>query len=161
VIPAEKRDPVFTRRQTLRGALWASCALTLGSAAWGSSRGNATVRRGPVIDPLCTVYRTVNGSPAENVRKVVEMMGGIAKLFGEDDIVLIKPNAQWWNQGATNLAALSTFVDLIMERPGGFQGEVVIAENCHRGNSPAARGSGATTLFLAGRWIGGGIPSRF
>jgi hypothetical protein len=31
---------------------------------------------------------------------------------------------------------LKAFVDLIMERAGGFTGEVVIAENCHRGASP-------------------------
>jgi hypothetical protein len=27
-------------------------------------------------------------------------------------------------------------MDLIMNRPGGFDGEVVLAENCHRGSSP-------------------------
>ena len=77
------------------------------------------------------MYRSVNGSPAENLRKVVELMGGVASLFGEDDMVLIKPNAQWWNQGATNLAALSAFVDLIMERPGGFR-----EGSGHRGELP-------------------------
>jgi hypothetical protein len=127
---------VYTRRETLVRMLSAGGAVTLASAAWGNSRGESQVRRGPVNDPNCTVYRSVNGSPPENLRKVVALMGGVDTLFGEDDVVLIKPNAQWWNQGATNLAALSTFVDLIMERPGGFRGEVVIAENCHRGISP-------------------------
>ena len=127
---------MYTRRQTLRQLLWACGAMTLGSAALGKPQGKASVRREPVADPLCTVYRSVNGSPPENLRKVIELMGGINIVFGEDDVVLIKPNAQWWNQGATNLAALSAFVDLIMERPRGFRGEVVIAENCHRGNSP-------------------------
>jgi hypothetical protein len=116
--------------------LWIGGAMSLASAAWGKLREKSPVPRGPVKDPLCTVYRSVNGTPPENLRKVVELMGGIRALFGEDDVVLIKPNAQWWNQGATNLAALSAFVDLIMERPGGFRGEVVIAENCHRGISP-------------------------
>lgn len=116
--------------------LWAAGAMTLASAAWGKPQGKLPARRGPVVDPLCTVYRSFDGTPAENLRKVVELMGGISTLFGEDDVILIKPNAQWWNQGATNLAALSTFVDLIMERPGGFRGEVVIGENCHRGKSP-------------------------
>jgi hypothetical protein len=83
-----------------------------------------------------TVYRVLNGDPGANFAKLLEMMGGIEKLVGADDVVLIKPNVQWWNQGAPNLAALKTFVDTIFERPGGFLGEVVVAENCHRGAEP-------------------------
>lgn len=82
------------------------------------------------------IYRTINGTPSENIEKVFEIMGGIENIFGENDIVVLKPNVQWWNHGATNLAALKTLVDMIMNRPGGFMGEVVIAENCHRGNEP-------------------------
>lgn len=88
------------------------------------------------LEPGTAVFRSVNGTPAENLTKVIELTGGIEKLIGSDDIVLIKPNVQWWNQGAPNLAALKTFVDLIMGRPGGFKGEVVLFENCHRGSSP-------------------------
>jgi hypothetical protein len=71
-----------------------------------------------------------------NLNKVVEIMGGIKKLFNCEDIIVIKPNLQWWNQGAPNLASLKTFIDIIMDRPGGFSGEVIIAENCHRGIDP-------------------------
>jgi hypothetical protein len=52
-------------------------------------------------------------------------------------VVVIKPNVQWWNQGAPNLAAMIALVDIIMNRPGGFYGEVIIAENCHRGPQPS------------------------
>jgi len=82
------------------------------------------------------IYRAVNGTPEQNLKKVIELMGGIEKIIGSDDVVLIKPNVQWWNQGTPNLAALKTFVDLIMERPGGFKGEIAVAENCHRGSRP-------------------------
>ena len=95
---------------------------------------NVKLQPNTLINSL--IYRSMNGSPSENLTKVVELMGGIKKIIGSDDVILIKPNVQWWNQGAPNLAALKTFVDLIMERPGGFRGEVVIAENCHRGSSP-------------------------
>ena len=81
------------------------------------------------------IYRSVNGSPSENISKVIGLTGGIEKIFGQDDVVIIKPNAQWWNQGAPNLLALITLINLIMNRPG-FSGEVIIAENCHRGPSP-------------------------
>ncbi|MBN1569561.1 MAG: DUF362 domain-containing protein [Acidobacteria bacterium] len=70
------------------------------------------------------------------MNKLVEMLGGISKIIGPEDVVVIKPNVQWWNQGAPNLAALKRFIELILEMPGGFKGEVVIAENCHRGSSP-------------------------
>ena len=89
-----------------------------------------------IKNPGTTVYRAIHGSPHDNLMKVVEMLGGIENLVGSEDIVLIKPNVQWWSQGAPNLCALKSFVDLIMNRTGGFKGEVVIAENCHRGASP-------------------------
>ncbi len=82
------------------------------------------------------IYRSLNGTPSENLTKVIELMGGIDKIIGENDVVVIKPNVQWWNHGATNLSALKTLVDLIMNRPSGFYGEVVIAENCHHGSEP-------------------------
>ncbi len=83
-----------------------------------------------------TVCRALNGGPVRNLAKVLELMGGVQRLFGPDDVVVIKPNVQWWNQGAPNLAATRALVDLVFNRPGGFEGEVVLAENCHRGASP-------------------------
>jgi hypothetical protein len=94
------------------------------------------------------IYRSINGTPVENLARVVELMGGIEKVIGYDDVVLIKPNVQWWNQGTPNLAALKAFVDLIMERPGRFNGEVVFAENCHRGPSPWQSGGWSNVFQL-------------
>jgi hypothetical protein len=92
----------------------------------------------PTQDGTSIVYRSINGTPEQNLRKVIELIGSIEKIIGSDDVILIKPNVMWWNQGAPNLSALKTFVDLVMNCPGGFRGEVVIAENCHRGPSPWA-----------------------
>jgi len=89
-----------------------------------------------IQEARCTIYRAVNGKPDMNLAKVIELMGGIEGVIGSEDIVVIKPNVQWWNQGAPNLAALKSFIKLIMERSGGFNGEVVVAENCHRGPTP-------------------------
>lgn len=88
------------------------------------------------VNPTATLFRSLNGTPSNNMAKVIDLMGGVSSLFGPNDVVVIKPNVQWWNQGAPNLAALRMFVDLIMKRPGGFGGEVVIAENNHRGSRP-------------------------
>lgn len=92
----------------------------------------------PTQGGASNVYRSMNGTPEQNLRKVIELMGGVEKIIGSDDVVMIKPNVMWWNQGGPNLCALKTFVDIIMSRPGGFHGEVLIAENCHRGPSPWA-----------------------
>jgi hypothetical protein len=99
-------------------------------------------------DTSCTLFRAINGTPSKNLTRVIEMSGGIEKIIGTDDVVVIKPNVQWFSQGAPNLSAVNAFVDMIMHRPGGFNGEVVIAENCHRGASPWLAGGWANTFEL-------------
>jgi hypothetical protein len=94
------------------------------------------------------IFRSINGTPAENIRKVIELNGGIGSLIGPDDLVIIKPNLQWWNQGAPNLAACNALVGLIMNRPAGFSGEVVIGENTHRGNEPWTKTGWATPFSI-------------
>lgn len=79
---------------------------------------------------ISKVYWVRNGNPAQNIAKVVEMMGGVEKFIGTNDIVVLKPNLQWWNQGRTNLWAMKGFVDLVLSIPG-FSGEVIFAENHH------------------------------
>ena len=122
----------FTRREILK---------IFGSIIYMVSFGKiALAKQKPLrkvtVDSQVTVYRSINGNPETNLNKVIELMGGIEKIISEDDVVVIKPNVQWWNHGAPNLSAVKEFVDLIMNRPGGFNGEVVVAENCHRGASP-------------------------
>jgi hypothetical protein len=95
---------------------------------------------GPLENPPpCTVCRAVGGSPGDNLRTVLDMAGGAASIVGSEDVVVIKPNAQWWNHGGASLAALEALVEAVVERPGGFRGDVVIAENCHRGKAPWTR----------------------
>jgi hypothetical protein len=80
-------------------------------------------------------------SPAANVDSVLAKMGGIGAVVGEDDVVLIKVSAQWWNQGMTNVAAVKRALEHVLERPG-FRGEVIVFENVHfrlGDGSPLAR----------------------
>jgi len=132
-----------TRRDFLRKIGLVGGILALGPRAFAKpmpvKKKTAEVR--------ATIYRAVNGKPDENLTRVIEMLGGIEHIFGPDDVVVIKPNVQWWNQGVPNLSALKTFIDLIMNRAGGFHGEVVIAENCHRGLQPWKH-AGWHTQFL-------------
>ena len=121
-----------TRRSFFKKLIMAGGILSLGPVAFVTS----PLHRKKTEEVRCTLYRAVNGPPDTNLIKVIELMGGIEKIIGPDDVVLIKPNVQWWNQGAPNLSALKAFVDMIINRPRGFNGEVVLAENCHRGTSP-------------------------
>lgn len=121
-----------TRRDFIKKILFAVGALF----SWPNPATGKAGERPETMEPACTVYRSIHGQPGGNITKVIELAGGMDRLLGAEDIVLIKPNVQWWNQGAPNLQALMSFVDLIFERPGGFSGEVVMAENCHRGPKP-------------------------
>ena len=121
-----------TRREFLKKMVVAGGVMAFG----GRFFGKVAFAGKQTDNPFCTLFRAVNGRPDENMTKVIELLGRIEKIVGREDIVIIKPNVQWWNQGAPNLAALKTFVELIMDRQGGFNGEVVIAENCHRGPEP-------------------------
>ncbi|MBD3347207.1 MAG: DUF362 domain-containing protein [Chitinivibrionales bacterium] len=97
-------------------------------------------------NPSSIVYRSVNGTPVQNMDRVLMLMGGIETIIGPDDIVCIKPNLQWWNQGAPNIAAVNYLIEMIFNRPGGFGGEVILAENNHRGNRPWEMGGWAQTF---------------
>lgn len=89
-------------------------------------------------DGLSYVYLSHGRTPEENMRKMIDAMGGIETIIGKDDIVVIKPNAQWWNQGMTNTDLMKAFIDLILSI-NGFAGEIIIAEN-HQYLEPNSRG---------------------
>jgi hypothetical protein len=79
-------------------------------------------------DGLSRVFMVEGGSPAENIDKAIEIFGGIESLIGLMDIVVLKPNAQRYNQGMTNTDAMKGFIDQVLSIKG-FVGEIIIAEN--------------------------------
>lgn len=76
------------------------------------------------------VFVAKGGMPDENMTRLLAAMGGIESLIGKYDIVVLKPNAQWWNQGMTNTDSMKSFIDQVLSIEG-FEGEVIIAENQH------------------------------
>ncbi len=91
---------------------------------------------------VSNVFVARNGTPEENIAKVIEMrFGGVENFIGYDDVVVINPNGQWPNQGATNCASCMAMIELILNRPGGFGGEIVFCEN---------------TQFQSGYWTASG-----
>jgi len=81
-------------------------------------------------DGFSHIYLSKNGTPEVNMKQVTEMMGGIESIIGPNDVVLLKPNAQWWSQGMTNTDAMKAFIELIFDIPD-FTGEIIIADNHH------------------------------
>jgi hypothetical protein len=50
-------------------------------------------------------------------------------LIGNEDVVIIKINSQWAERGGTNTDLLMGLIGYIVNHPGGFKGEVIIADN--------------------------------
>ncbi len=50
-------------------------------------------------------------------------------LFGKDDVVLIKVNAQWKYRGCTNSDVVRGVIQRLLDHPEGFSGEVVMICN--------------------------------
>jgi len=107
---------------------YASGADATGSMPGGE--GGEKMNPGVDEDGLSRVYIASGHSPEENIKEAVRLMGGIEKMIGTDDIVVLKPNAQWWNQGTTNTNNMKGFIEGVLAIKD-FRGEIIIAENHH------------------------------
>jgi hypothetical protein len=87
------------------------------------------------------LYIARNGTPATNVQRAVALAGGIQTFIGHDDAVVLKPNGQWPLQGYTHTQSMKALIDVILNRPGGFAGEIIITEHVHRDPTTALNGS--------------------
>ncbi len=120
-----------SRRAFLRGMGVTTSALGIAAHSAVSRGATATghAPRGSGSDP--EVWVSQNGTPTTNVQNVVAMAGGITTFVDESDVVVLKPNLQHSRQGYTHTEATKAMIDLILDRPGGFSGEIIVAENVH------------------------------
>jgi uncharacterized protein (DUF362 family) len=63
------------------------------------------------------------------IEPVFYKQGNNNGLIGSEDVVLIKINSQWAERGGTNTDLLKSLIEYIVNHPGGFKGEVIIADN--------------------------------
>jgi len=89
-----------------------------------------------------TVYLVKNGDCFQNIRKLWELVGGPG-LIGKDDVVVIKANGQWPNQGYTHTGCMKAVIDEILAIPS-FSGEVLICDNVQGNGVAGATGFDAT-----------------
>ena len=98
------------------------------------------------------VYVVKNGTPTSNMQKVIELAGGIESYVDKTDVVLLKPNLQWPNQGYTHTEAAKAIIDIILNRPGGFTGEIIIAENISSDEDREDKGWAASPQYRQNNW---------
>jgi len=103
------------------------------------------------------VFMTAGGTPQANMRRILAAMGGVRSFVAPDDIVIVKPNGQWWNQGMSNTDALGALIESILAIDNFF-GEILVCENHHYlpDNS-----RGWTTDRPNGRWNLNGVVEHF
>ncbi|MFW9994852.1 MAG: DUF362 domain-containing protein, partial [Candidatus Odinarchaeota archaeon] len=94
--------------------------------------------------PVSDIY-VVNGETAAHVAELVDLMGSEGLLFyksnvegtnsgsegliARDDVVLLKINAQWPYRGGTNTDILKELIQVIVDHPDSFVGEIVVVDN--------------------------------
>ncbi len=151
----------LTRRQWLTGSLTALGATAL---AWARALTGLPIARAqggqqriylPVVSRAAGASRPIyvarNGTPVTNVQSVIAQAGGIQHFVGLNDVVVIKPNGQWPNQGYTHTLCIKALIDAILARPGGFQGEVILTEHVHRSPSETLSDSYCWTMSVGNR----------
>jgi hypothetical protein len=97
-------------------------------AAPANAQQHSSPRIGVDPDGMSRVYIARDDTPENNMARILGALGGIEKLIGKRDIVILKPNAQWWNQGMTNTNAMKAFMEAVLAIPG-FEGEIIICDN--------------------------------
>jgi hypothetical protein len=102
-------------------------------------------------DTLTRVYKVKNGDCFQNIAKLWEMLDGPAKYLGPTDIVVIKANAQWPNQGYTHTGCIKAVVDQILQMPG-FSGEVLICDDVQNTPDSQQLGFSASPSNRANNW---------
>jgi hypothetical protein len=101
--------------------------------------------------PSVRVYKSVNGDCFQNTAKVLEMAGGIQNYVDPTDVVVIKGNGQWPNQGYTHTGCIKGVIDKILDIPG-YSGEVFICDNTQNYGTAGRFGFDAEPSYRNRNW---------
>jgi len=135
----------MTRRQFLKYFGIASSALTLGP--FFIDRFSLAIAQ---IPPKVKVYMVKNGNCFQNIAKLWEL-GGLGAYFDQNDVVVIKGNGQWENQGYTHTGCIKGFIEQILGIPG-FSGKVFICDNVQVYGATNRTGFDATPQYRINNW---------
>lgn len=134
---------LFSRRNFIKAAGKGAGLLAVAPALW---RDNSITN---LTNQLIKfhIYIAKDYGPGKNIEMIIDMMGGINNLIDTDDIVIIKTNAQHFNQGSPNLAAIKRYIELVIEMPN-FKGEIIVADNNHSNKWPWLHGAWHNTFEI-------------
>ena len=131
------------------GAGWWYLSLPGPESSGESYVGSSLTGRLAALSPVSDIF-VVSGTTGDDdgVERLVGLMGsrgtpfylseadgessGPGGLIASDDVVLIKVNCQWDERGGTNTDLVKALIQIILNHPDGFDGEVVIADNGQR-----------------------------
>lgn len=131
----------LSRRQLLKflGILSAYCSF------------NQLVTRKSDAATISKVYIAKNGDCFQCTSKIWEMLGGASRYISPTDIVVIKANGQWPNQGYTHTGVIKGIIDGILNIPG-YSGEVLICDNVQSNGASGQFGFDALPEFRVNNW---------
>jgi len=94
---------------------------------------------------LASAIYVVNGRQTAHISELIDLMGsqglsfyksnvsgtnrGPTGLVAAHDVVLIKINSQWDSRGGTNTDVLRELIQVLVNHPDGFTGEIIVADN--------------------------------
>ncbi len=161
----DEKNNSITRRDFLKNTGKASVALagvgilsslhiSCGGGGGGSGSSGSTELADPPPDNNVkdvTAYLVKNGSYEQNIVKLFDLMGGITTFIGAEDVVIIKGNAQWPNQGYTHTGCIKAVIDEILAIDG-FSSEILICDNTQFYGSTDAFGFDASSSNRTHNW---------
>ena len=141
----------MTRREFLRHYGIASSAITF--SPFFIERFAAVCQ---AASSLTRVYKVMNAPDSlttcsQNIAKLWQMLDGPAKFISPTDVVVIKGNAQWPNQGHTHGGCIKAVIDSILAIPG-FSGEILICDNIQSVVPAQNTGFDASTANQTNNW---------
>jgi len=102
------------RRGFLRRFGIASSALTISPVLFGP---RSPCLAGPPADAGSGFTNSKPAIASKTSAKLWDMLGGVERYIGPNDVVVIKGNAQWPNQGYTHTGCIKAVIDRILATP--------------------------------------------
>ena len=125
----------MVRRDVIKFLASIPIGLSLTELACGSAKNQA--KQPPPQGPQI-VYKSTDADPVTATRRLLDSLGGIRSFIDKDDIVILKPNSQWWYQGMTNTDVMAEFIEQVLA-VSGFAGEIIVADS-HQSQKDNSRG---------------------
>jgi uncharacterized protein (DUF362 family) len=109
-----------------------------GSGAANNSGANSGYNTGIDITEIpvqliSTIFVENTDGTDDGVRRLINSMQthglNFYELITPSDVVILKINCQWAERGGTNTDLIKSVIQAITEHPGGFSGEIIVADN--------------------------------